>query len=163
MGGDEFPAPTRRPKIEIGFVSPNLARLQNWLRSAIFRDFRMTPGLIVFAHGSRIESANEGVRAVARDLAKLGSFRYVEPAFLELGQPDLAGAVAALAAQGVERIVVLPYFLTLGLHLERDLPQLITDVQRAHPEVEIRATPPLEGHPALLTALLDRANSALIR
>ena len=36
----------------------------------------MNPGLIVFAHGSRIESANEGVRAVARDLRKRYSDRY---------------------------------------------------------------------------------------
>lgn len=122
----------------------------------------MTPGLIVFAHGSRIESANEGVRAVARDLAKLGSFPYVQPAFLELGQPDLAGAVATLVAQGAETIVVLPYFLTLGLHLERDLPKLVAEVQQAHRGIRIQATPPLEGHPALLTALLDRARSALI-
>lgn len=122
----------------------------------------MTPGLIIFAHGSRIETANEGVRAVARDLAKLGSFPHVQPAFLELGRPDLAGAVAALASQGAEKIVVLPYFLTLGLHLERDLPKLIAEIQQAHPGIQIRATPPLEGHPALLTALLDRARSALI-
>ena len=122
----------------------------------------MTPGLIVFAHGSRIESANEGVRAVARDLAQLGSFSHVLPAFLELGQPDLEGAVATLASQGAETIVVLPYFLTLGLHLERDLPKIIADVQQAHTDIRIRATRPLEGHPALLTALLDRARSALI-
>jgi sirohydrochlorin ferrochelatase len=122
----------------------------------------MTPALVLFAHGSRIESANEGVRAVARDLAKLGSFRHVEPAFLELGQPDLAGAVAILASRGVRQIVVLPYFLTLGLHLERDLPQLIAEVQQAHPGLDIRVTPPLEGHPALVSALLDRAQAALI-
>lgn len=122
----------------------------------------MTPALVLFAHGSRIESANEGVRAVARDLAELGSFRYVEPAFLELGKPDLAGAVATLAYRGVRQIVVLPYFLTLGLHLERDLPQLIAGVQQAHPGLDIRVTPPLEGHPALVSALLDRAQAALV-
>ena len=121
----------------------------------------MTSGLIVFAHGSRIESANEGVRAVARDLARLGSFHDVQPAFLELGHPDLAGAIEALSARGVGRIVVLPYFLTLGLHLERDLPQLIAAAQQAHPGVEIRVAPPLEGHPGLLSALLERAQSAL--
>jgi len=123
----------------------------------------MTPALVLFAHGSRIESANEGVRAVARDLAELGSFRHVEPAFLELGQPDLAGAVATLASRGVRQIVVLPYFLTLGLHLERDLPQLIAGVQQTHPGLDIRVTPPLEGHPALVSALLDRAQAALVR
>lgn len=115
----------------------------------------------MFAHGSRVENANEGVRAVARELAQMGSFRHVEPAFLELGQPDLAGAVATLASRGIERIVVVPYFLTLGLHLERDLPELIAGVQRAHPGLQIRVTPPLEGHPGLVQALLDRARSAL--
>jgi sirohydrochlorin ferrochelatase len=118
-------------------------------------------GFVLFAHGSRVESANEGVRTVARDLAQLGSFSQVEPAFLELGQPDLAGAVATLASRDVRRIVVLPYFLTLGLHLERDLPSLIAEVQRAHPALDIRVTPPLEGHSALLQALLERAKTAL--
>jgi len=118
-------------------------------------------GFVLFAHGSRVESANEGVRTVARDFAKLGSFCQVEPAFLELGQPDLAGAVATLAGRGVRRIVVLPYFLTLGLHLERDLPHLIAGVQQAHPGLDIHVTPPLEGHPALVNALLERAQSAL--
>jgi sirohydrochlorin ferrochelatase len=121
----------------------------------------MCPGLIVFAHGSRVESANEGVRAVARDLARAGSFPYVEPAFLELGQPDLAGAVARLAAHGIRQIAVIPYFLTLGLHLERDLPRLISDIEAAHPGLDIRATPPLDGHSQLVQILLDRSNEAL--
>ena len=120
----------------------------------------MTNALIIFAHGSRIESANEGVRAVARQLAEMGSFRHVEPAFLELGQPDLAGAVERLTKQGIQRILVIPYFLTLGIHLERDLPQIVAGLAAAHPGVEIRVTPPLEGHPALLQILLDRAREA---
>ena len=118
--------------------------------------------LILFAHGSRVESANDGVRAIARDLAEMGSFRYVEAAFLELGQPDLAGAVSMLAGKGVDRVVVIPYFLTLGLHMERDLPKLIATIQQAYPGLHIRATPPLEGHPGLVSVLLERANEALI-
>ena len=117
--------------------------------------------LIVFAHGSRIESANESVRAVARDLAQMGSFRQVEPAFLELGEPDLAGAVDLLVSRGTRRIVVIPYFLTLGLHLERDLPQIVAGLAKAHPGIEIRVTPPLEGHPALARILYERAQRAL--
>ncbi len=120
----------------------------------------MTSGVILFAHGSRVESANEGVRAVAKELARAGSLDHVEPAFLELGQPDLAGAVDRLVSQGVKRIIVLPYFLTLGLHLERDLPGIIAEAASRHPDVELRATPPLEGHPALVHALLDRWKQA---
>lgn len=116
----------------------------------------MSTGIIVFAHGSRIESANDSVRTLAAALARAGSIAYVEPAFLELGRPDLTGAVDILATRGVEQIVIIPYFLTLGVHLERDLPQLVSGLVDSHPGIAIRVTPPLEGHPALLQILLDR-------
>ncbi|HEY7391743.1 MAG TPA: CbiX/SirB N-terminal domain-containing protein [Bryobacteraceae bacterium] len=115
-------------------------------------------GFVIFAHGSRIESANEGVREIAAAFARAGRYPHVEAAFLELGQPDLAGAVARLAIEGVRYIVVIPYFLTLGIHLERDLPALVAQLMAAHPGIEIQVTRPLEGHPALLEVLLDRAS-----
>ena len=117
-------------------------------------------GFIVFAHGSRIESANQAVREVADQMAASGDYE-VEAAFLELGQPDLAGAAEKLVARGVDRIVVIPYFLTLGTHLQRDLPRLVADVARQYQNIEMEATSPLDGHPALLQALLDRASAAL--
>ncbi len=121
----------------------------------------MSPGIIVFAHGSRIESANQAVREVAARLALTGSFDHVETAFLELGQPDLEGAVARLASRGVRRIVVVPYFLTPGLHLERDLPRIVADISNKYSGLEVNVTPPLDGHPALVQVLLDRARAAL--
>jgi sirohydrochlorin ferrochelatase len=117
-------------------------------------------GFIVFAHGSRIESANEAVRSVAAQFARAGGFPHVEAAFLELGTPDLDGAVARLAALGLRRLVVIPYFLTLGTHLERDLPKLAARAAAAHPGVDLRVTPPLDGHEALVRILLDRAAEA---
>jgi sirohydrochlorin ferrochelatase len=120
----------------------------------------LSTGIIVFAHGSRIESANQAVRMAAAGLARAGGYDHVEAAFLELGQPDLEGAAARLADQGVKRIVVVPYFLTLGLHMERDLPVLIEKISHIHNGLQIAVTPPLDGHPALLQALLDRVRSA---
>ena len=117
---------------------------------------------VLFAHGSRIETANEAVRDVAAKMASNGGLS-VEPAFLELGQPDLDGAIDRLAAGGASRIIVLPYFLTLGTHLQRDLPKLVQDSARKHPGVEVEAAPPLDGHPALLDVLLARASEALAR
>jgi sirohydrochlorin ferrochelatase len=116
-------------------------------------------GYVVFAHGSSIASANDAVRAVAADLAKRGGLEAVEAAFLEGGKPDLAGAVDALGAR-VSRVVVIPYFLTLGLHLQRDLPRLVEAVRRAHPGLTIEVTPPLDGHPAMADVLLARAREA---
>lgn len=113
-------------------------------------------GYIVFAHGSSIESANDAVRVVAAEMAKRGGLELVEPAFLEGGQPSLAGALARMADR-VSHVVVVPYFLTLGLHLQRDLPKLVDEVRRAHPGVRIDVAAPLDRHPAMVDALLDRA------
>ncbi|MGH9559269.1 MAG: sirohydrochlorin chelatase, partial [Bryobacteraceae bacterium] len=75
-------------------------------------------GYIVFAHGSSVEPANEAVRAAARDAAKLAGWDRYAAAFLGGGTPDLAGAAEELIRQGASRLVVIPYFLTPGLHLE---------------------------------------------
>ena len=115
---------------------------------------------IVFAHGSSIESANEAVRAVANDMAARGGFDLVRAAFLEGGRPDLKSAVDEVAATGASRVVVVPYFLTLGLHLQRDLPRLVESLERSHPNLKVDVAPPLDGHPAMVDALVDRARES---
>lgn len=120
-------------------------------------------GIAIFAHGSAVESANDAVRQVVRQFAESSGFDMVEAAFLELGKPDLAGAVDCMVARGARRIVVVPYFLTLGKHLQRDLPRIVDDIRSIHKDVEFDVTPPLDGHPALAAILADRARTALER
>lgn len=121
----------------------------------------MSTGIIVFAHGSRIEPANQAVRAVAAELARSGPYQHVVAAFLELGQPDLETAAIELSKRGVRRLVIIPYFLTLGMHLERDLPRIVARISDNLSQLEISVSPPLDGHPGLLQVLLDRAREAL--
>ena len=121
----------------------------------------MNTGIIVFAHGSRIEPANQAVRAVAAELARSGPHQHVVAAFLELGQPDLETAAIELSKRGVRRLVIIPYFLTLGMHLERDLPRIVERISNNHSQLEISVSPPLDGHPGLLQVLIDRAREAL--
>jgi sirohydrochlorin ferrochelatase len=121
----------------------------------------LSTGIILFAHGSRLEPANEAVRAAARQLAAAGGFEAVETAFLELGQPNLETAVRQLAARGAHDILVVPYFLTLGIHLERDLPNIINQISERVGTVRIRTAPPLDGHPALVGALLERIRASM--
>ena len=119
----------------------------------------MKTGIVLFAHGSRVESANDAVRAVASELAEAGGFPQVAAAFLELGRPSLEEAVAGLAQAGAGRVIVVPYFLTLGLHMERDLPRLAEEISRKYSNLEVQVTPPMEGHPGLVKVLLDRVLS----
>jgi sirohydrochlorin ferrochelatase len=117
--------------------------------------------LVVFAHGSRVEPANEAVRRVAAQAAERCGFRLWEAAFLELAAPDLPAAVANLSARGARRVVVAPYFLTMGMHLTADLPRILESIAEQNPGIELECAPPLDGHPALVDILSDRARPFL--
>jgi sirohydrochlorin ferrochelatase len=116
-------------------------------------------GIVVFAHGSRIEAANQAVRCAAADLARLGDCPIVEAAFLELGRPSLEEAVDLLVARRVDHVVIIPYFLTPGLHLERDLPALVERISNKNKSIRIHVTASLDSHPGLVQILADRART----
>ena len=117
-------------------------------------------GIVIFAHGSSVPSANAAVSAITQAVAVAGAFERVETAFLE-AKPSLAEAVAVLADSGVTHVLVIPYFLTLGIHLQRDLPGMVERLAQVHENVGIRCTPPLDGHPAMIQILLDRVREGL--
>ena len=114
-------------------------------------------GLIVFAHGSRVVEANEAVRRTAAEAAERCGIGLWLAAFLELAEPTLESAVDELTGRGATRIIVTPYFLTMGIHLQRDLPELLRAIATKRPGLDIVQSAPLDGHPALVDILTDRA------
>jgi sirohydrochlorin ferrochelatase len=115
--------------------------------------------IILFAHGSTVSAANQAVERLAAQLsARTGS--PVVAAFLEKAQPDLATAVATLVGVRVKRVIIVPYFLTMGSHISRDLPELARREQQRFVDLRFEIAAPMEGHPLLLDVLLDRMTSA---
>lgn len=115
----------------------------------------MSQGIIVFGHGSSVASANDAVRTIAAQAADDGSWPLCETAFLEAA-PRLDEAVRKLVSAGAREILVLPYFLTLGIHLQRDLPKLVEALSREH-SITIRVAEPLDGASELSRILVRRA------
>jgi sirohydrochlorin ferrochelatase len=108
-----------------------------------------------------VAEANSGVEALARDVEALGPYQYVRAAFLELAEPSLGAAIEQAAQAGLRRVVVVPYFLTLGIHLRRDLPKLVEKEKTRHPGLEIVVGRPLEGHPLMPSIVLGRAREVM--
>lgn len=116
--------------------------------------------IIVFAHGSKVQEANEVFVRLAAEVARQSGLP-ARAAFLEIAQPDLGAAVAAAVRDGARRVIVAPAFLTIGRHVSEDLPRLVRAQQGAFPEIEILAGQSLEGHPGLAAVLIDRVREAL--
>lgn len=111
--------------------------------------------VIVLAHGSRADTANEAhVELCATLVERTG--RAVRPAFLELASPSFAEAVARLADEGATVVEVLPYFLHPGRHDARDVPALIDAARTAHPDVDFVALPLFGADPGVVDLLAGR-------
>lgn len=115
--------------------------------------------ILLFAHGSAVPSANEAVARLAGQLSARARLS-ARAAFLEKAQPDLSAAFAQLASAGVNRVIIIPYFLTMGTHISQDLPALVRREQERYPGLRVEIAAPMEGHPLLLDVLLDRMRTA---
>ena len=95
----------------------------------------MQRGLMLFAHGARDPRWALPFEAVARSVRERAPALVVRLAYLEFMTPSLPEAGAELAAAGCARVEVLPLFLGAGGHVRKDLPLLLAELARLHPQV----------------------------
>jgi sirohydrochlorin cobaltochelatase len=117
--------------------------------------------LILFAHGARAESWAAPFERL-RDLtqAREPGVR-VQLAYLELMSPRLPDVAAALVADGIVDITVVPVFLGQGGHVLRDLPLMVDELRIAYPQAAIKVVEAAGENAAVLNALSDYCVSAL--
>jgi sirohydrochlorin cobaltochelatase len=89
--------------------------------------------IVLFAHGSREPGWARPFERIAESLAKRLPGVPVKVAYLERMTPTPDEALAALAAEGIDAIRVVPLFLGTGGHVKEDLPKLV----ERHPGVRI--------------------------
>ena len=120
-----------------------------------------TQALILFAHGAR----SAGWAAPFERLRDLVAARTpgvdVSLAFLELMEPRLPAQVAALVAQGVTQLTIVPVFLGQGGHVLRDLPLMVDQLRVDHPALAIHVAAAAGENPAVLQAIGDYCVGAL--
>ena len=118
-------------------------------------------GIIIIDHSSRREESNQYVITVAADFQNSAGYRIVEPAHMELAQPDLAAAYDKCVSQGAKYIIVHPYFLAPGRHWHEHIPQLASAAAASHPQTSCVVTAPLGIHSAMLQIIADRIDQSL--
>ncbi len=121
----------------------------------------MSVALILAAHGSRSVEANAAIVQLARGLGDRLAVP-VRPAFLEMAEPTITEAIAAASSAGAQRIVIVPFFLAPGMHVQRDL-QRIVEQSRRDLGVPIAVADFFGAHPGIPDLLSDIARAALAR
>ncbi len=117
-----------------------------------------SPPLVLAGHGSRDEAGAAAFRAftdrVAGVLAADGVA--VTGGFIELSDPPLREAVAALASRGHRHLVSVPVVLSAASHAKGDIPASLARERDRHPGLTWSYGRPLGPHPVLLDLLAGR-------
>jgi sirohydrochlorin ferrochelatase len=116
----------------------------------------VSTAVLLIAHGSRRAEANADLVRLAEMLRERGEYAIVEPSYLEIAEPTIPQGAAACIAQGAQRVLMLPFFLSAGSHVVDDLERHRRELAAAHPGVEFRLCPPLGLHPLMLDIIRDR-------
>src|SRR5262245_33007280 len=125
------------------------------------KDQGLKTALLLIAHGSRQPEANADLYHVVEALRRRGGFDLVEASFLELAEPTIEQAGAGCVARGAQRVILLPYFLSAGVHVRRDLTAIRDRMAERFPRVEFRLGEPLGRHSLLLEVVAERAREAV--
>ena len=112
--------------------------------------------IIIVDHGSRRAASNEMLEVATKNFADRGDYEIVEPAHMELAQPDIATAFRRCVERGANHVVVFPYFLSPGRHWSEDIPALVKAAAAPFTEVTWLVTAPFGLHPDISAIIADR-------
>nr|MDA8077876.1 CbiX/SirB N-terminal domain-containing protein [Nitrospiraceae bacterium] len=108
--------------------------------------------IILIGHGSPRKEANN-IDVIGRLLhhaihpeCKGGC---VKVAYLQFSEPDITAAIKGCVSAGADRIIIHPFFLSSGMHVTKDIPEIIGEARVMFPDVEFVYTQPLGAHEKL--------------
>lgn len=114
-------------------------------------------GILFAAHGSRKKEKNQELRAFLQAF----SHEYYpeipyEIGFLEHETETILSGAKALAAKNCQEIIVVPLLLFPALHAQRDIPKIITEIQRILPQLTVKYAKTFGAKATVIEVLAQR-------
>ena len=118
---------------------------------------RYKTAVVIVGHGSKMKGFQRAMEKVARQLSRRRAFDFVSCAYLEITPPSIERAVDSLARRGATTILVLPYFLLMGVHIQEDIPEIIRSIRgKYRGKVKIILCPYLGYHEKIVSVVSQR-------
>jgi len=111
---------------------------------------------LILAHGSRENSTEKTLSAVASKVRQILPDVTVREAYMQFRESSLTTGLEELAAEGYDEIAVVPYFLFAGVHIKEDIPSEIASFCERYPGVRVSLGQPLGEDERLASLLSDR-------
>ena len=120
----------------------------------------MKKSLLIVGHGSKSADAVKAFDQIINVVREKSKFDHVAGAHMELSKPSIDEVVDNLAIEKSKQIIVAPYFLYEGMHIKKDIPEIIEKMSKKYPDIDFKMARPIGFEPVLADIILKRAEEA---
>lgn len=93
--------------------------------------------VILMGHGSRMPGADSGMEQVARSIREKHKDFMIETCSMSMLGPRFGEIFEQCVARGAEKVIVIPYFLHFGAHMQEDIPEILLEKASMFPNVNL--------------------------
>ncbi|HCZ11894.1 MAG TPA: hypothetical protein DHV16_06505 [Nitrospiraceae bacterium] len=119
--------------------------------------------IILIGHGSPKKDANNielAGRLLHNAIHPDCADDCVKVAYLQFAEPEIADTIKKCVEEGAKKIIIHPYFLSSGMHVTKDIPEIIKEAEGQYPDREFIYTEPLGIHEKLVQVVVERIHAA---
>ncbi len=123
----------------------------------------MKESILLLGHGSPKKDANklDHMAVMLHTMLHAGCTEdCVKVAYLQFAEPGIMDTIRDSVSRGAKKIVLHPFFLSAGLHVTKDIPEMIEEARGLYPEVTFIYTEPLGIHEKLAHIVMERISAA---
>lgn len=122
----------------------------------------MREAILILAHGSRSKLAQKEFLNLIKKLKNRNREIILEGANMELSEPSMEEAVKKIIKlnKEIRKINIIPYFLFNGIHLERDVPKLLEELNLKY-NIQFILGKPLSSDDLMFELLLKKIDEVL--
>lgn len=117
--------------------------------------------LLLIGHGSSDKRAREAFLYTVNNLKKI--YRDVKFCFLELEPPNIEGGIKECLTTNPDTIMVVPYFLHKGIHIQKDILVDLTNAQEKYSFNSLFISGHIGVDPAVIDLIITLAKEAEVK
>lgn len=122
---------------------------------------KQSKAVIILNHGSRNKLAQQDFLNFVQTLKQEQPSLRIEHASMELSPPNMPSVISKLYNEGIRSIVVVPFFLFRGMHIVRDIPEMIKEQESNYPDLNIAMGKVLLPDGRLEQIVIERIREAI--
>lgn len=118
-------------------------------------------GVLIIAHGSRKKDTMETMDVITASVRKQLPDTQIVSSYMEFASPNVQEGLEQLKSNGITDIIVVPYFLFDGIHINEDIPEELDKFRELNPDITVTMSHTLGKDERLSQILAERIREAL--